>query len=123
VRRGVPWRAHAVLAAGTFAAILFWCLLMFIDRSATIHQGSHATMLGLFALLCAWCDLASAWTLALIAALQTLTFATTWAVANNQLTLSRVDGATLVLDVTPVDGLPRRLFQMVQARDMAFAGC
>ena len=36
---------------------------------------------------------------------------------------ARVEGTTLVLDVSPVDDMPRRLFQMLQARDMAFAGC
>jgi hypothetical protein len=34
-----------------------------------------------------------------------------------------VDGTTLVLDVTPADDMPARLFQMVFARDMSFAGC
>jgi hypothetical protein len=36
---------------------------------------------------------------------------------------ARVEDTTLILDVSPVDDMPRRLFQMVQARDMAFAGC
>lgn len=36
---------------------------------------------------------------------------------------SRVDGASLVLDAMPDHGLPARLFQMVWARDMTFAGC
>ena len=36
---------------------------------------------------------------------------------------SRVEGDTLVLDVTPADDMPRRLFDMVFARDMTFAGC
>jgi hypothetical protein len=34
-----------------------------------------------------------------------------------------VDGANLTLDVAPVKDEPRRLFDMVFARDMAFAGC
>ncbi len=36
---------------------------------------------------------------------------------------SHVEGTTLVLDASPVDDMPRRLFQMIQARDMTFAGC
>jgi hypothetical protein len=36
---------------------------------------------------------------------------------------ARVDDATLVFDVSPAGDMPRRLFQMIQARDMAFAGC
>ena len=36
---------------------------------------------------------------------------------------SHVDGANLTLDVAPVNDSPRRLFEMVFARDMTFAGC
>ncbi len=36
---------------------------------------------------------------------------------------SHIDGPTLTLDVAPVGGLPRRLFDMVYRRDMMFAGC
>ncbi len=36
---------------------------------------------------------------------------------------SEVTGDTLVLDVSPTDDRPQRLFQMLQARDMTFAGC
>ena len=36
---------------------------------------------------------------------------------------AHVDGADLELDVSPVDGRPRRLMNMIYARDMVFAGC
>jgi len=36
---------------------------------------------------------------------------------------SHLDGSTLTLDVAPVGGFPRRLFDMVYTRDMVFAGC
>jgi hypothetical protein len=36
---------------------------------------------------------------------------------------ARVEDTTLILDVSPAGDMPRRLFQMVQARDMTFAGC
>jgi hypothetical protein len=34
-----------------------------------------------------------------------------------------VHGTSLVLEVVPLDDIPRRLFQMLQTRDMGFAGC
>jgi hypothetical protein len=36
---------------------------------------------------------------------------------------SRVEDQTLVLEVTPANDMPRRLFDMLFARDMTFAGC
>jgi hypothetical protein len=36
---------------------------------------------------------------------------------------ARVADRLLVLDVTPADDMPRRLFQMILARDMTFAAC
>jgi hypothetical protein len=36
---------------------------------------------------------------------------------------ANVDGTSLVLHVAPLDDIPRRLLQMLQTRDMAFAGC
>lgn len=36
---------------------------------------------------------------------------------------ARVEDTTLILDVSPIEGMPRRLFQMLQGRDMTFAGC
>lgn len=36
---------------------------------------------------------------------------------------AHVDGTTLTLDVAPVEDRPRRLLDMVFARDMVFAGC
>jgi hypothetical protein len=36
---------------------------------------------------------------------------------------ARVEGSTVILDVSPVDDLTPRLFQMPFARDTAFAGC
>jgi hypothetical protein len=43
-------------------------------------------------------------------------------------TVFRVEDATvldttLVLEVAPADDIPRRLFQMIFARDMLFAAC
>jgi len=76
------WRPHAALAAWTLATLGLWCLLMFTGGQAVIHQGSYAVMLGLFVLLSAWLELASPWTLAVVAVLQAVSFATTWAVAN-----------------------------------------
>lgn len=36
---------------------------------------------------------------------------------------ARVEDTTLILEVSPLDDMPRRLFQLLQARDMTFAGC
>ena len=36
---------------------------------------------------------------------------------------ARVEDTTLILEVSPLDDMPRRLFQLIQARDMSFAGC
>ena len=81
-RRRIPWPAHRMLAAWTFATLVLWCLLMFTGGQAVIHQGSYAVMLTLFALLSAWCEMAGAWTIWLVAGLQVASFATTWAVPN-----------------------------------------
>ncbi|MCX6955868.1 MAG: hypothetical protein NTV51_27305 [Verrucomicrobia bacterium] len=75
-------RRHATLAAWTLLTILVWCLLMFWGGKAVIHQGSYAVVLGLFVLLSAWCEAAGRWTIALLAGLQAVSFATTWAVSN-----------------------------------------
>ncbi len=75
--------AHATLAAWPLLATLIWCALMFVGAHAVIHQGSYATMLAFFVLLSAWLELAGRWSLAVVAALQLLTLATTYAVANS----------------------------------------
>jgi hypothetical protein len=80
-RGSVRWSAHAALAVWSLGAIALWCALMFIERSAVIHQGSYATMLTLFVLLSAWSALASRWMLALIGGLQLASFGTTWMAA------------------------------------------
>lgn len=36
---------------------------------------------------------------------------------------ARVEDTTLVLEVSPLGDMPQRLFQLLQARDMTFAGC
>ncbi len=86
-RKAVPWRRHLSLGLWTVATITLWCLLMFIPGSAMIHQGSYATMLALFVLLSAWCELASPWLLGVVAGLQATTFYHTWTAGN-----PRVDG-------------------------------
>ncbi|MBI5689405.1 MAG: hypothetical protein HZC55_04855 [Verrucomicrobia bacterium] len=76
--RAAPWRLQAVFVVWTLATLAVWCGLMFTGGSAVVHQGSYAVMLVLFTLLSAWAELASPWTLAVVAVAQGFTFATTW---------------------------------------------
>ncbi len=73
---------HAALLTWTAFTLVVWCLLMFVGTHAVIHQGSYATLLVLFAVFSAWLELASRWTIVVIAILQTATLATTYAVSN-----------------------------------------
>lgn len=77
----VRWQ-HAALAAWLALTVVIWCLLMFEQYSASIHQGSYAVMLVAFVLLSAWLDALGGWTLLVVAGLQTATFATTWGCSN-----------------------------------------
>ncbi len=74
--------AHTALAAWPLLTTLIWCLLMFVGSHAVIHQGSYAAMLTLFVVLSVWLELASRWSLAVVACLQIVTLATTYAVGN-----------------------------------------
>ncbi len=87
----VPW-AHVALAVWPLTATLVWCLMMFVPTHAVIHQGSYAVMLAFFVVLSAWLELATRWSLPLIALLQTATLATTYGVPNEL-----VNGAPLRL--------------------------
>lgn len=75
-------RAHLALAAWTALTTVVWCLLMFAGNNAVIHQGSYALMVALFVLLSTWIDCAGKYWLVVIAVLQSLTLASTWAVSN-----------------------------------------
>ncbi len=74
--------AHATLAAWPLLTTLIWCGLMFSAGNAVIHQGSYAVMLSSFVLLSLWLELASRWTIVVVAGLQIATLATTYSVPN-----------------------------------------
>jgi hypothetical protein len=80
-RLGPGWRAQLTLFAWAAATLVVWCLLMFIPRSAVVHQGSYALPMALFAVLSAWFECAGAWVFLPILALQGATFFTVWEVA------------------------------------------
>ncbi len=74
---------NLVLLAGWLAAtIALTCLLIFGRYNASIHHGSYAVMIGLFVFFTVLLERSGRGWLIAIAALQTLTFATTWAVSN-----------------------------------------
>lgn len=73
---------QVTLAAWPLLTTLIWCGLMFSAGSAVIHQGSYAVMLACFVLLSVWLELASRWSIAVVACLQAATLATTYAVPN-----------------------------------------
>lgn len=54
--RTLVWtdRRFLLLVAASLACILFWCLLMFLPGSTTVHQGSHVWLLILIAAPIAW---------------------------------------------------------------------
>lgn len=81
-RRRAGWCDQASLAAWILATLVWWCGLMFSGGAAVIHQGSYATMLGLFVLLSVWLEGADRRLIALVAILQFGSLATTWAVPN-----------------------------------------
>ena len=70
------------MAAWPLLTTLIWCGLMFSAGNAVIHQGSYAVMLAGFVILSVWLELASRWTLVVVAGLQFVTLATTYAVPN-----------------------------------------
>jgi hypothetical protein len=43
--RSPEWRTACMFWILTFASIVFWCLLMFVPSSTSIHQGAYATVL------------------------------------------------------------------------------
>lgn len=83
-RRRVFLPAYGLAVTGGWLTLtmILWCLLMFIPSSAYIHQGSYAMMIGLFVLLSVIIERTGRGWLAIIAMLQGVTLATTWAVAN-----------------------------------------
>jgi hypothetical protein len=81
-RPGQQLRNCGALAGWIVATFLVWCLLMFIPGQTVVHQGSFGSMIAGFALLSAWLELASPWSMRLIAALQAATLFSTWVVPN-----------------------------------------
>ncbi|HTU00443.1 MAG TPA: hypothetical protein VMG58_01455, partial [Candidatus Sulfotelmatobacter sp.] len=53
-RGRVEWRAHLSLALWSLATLVVWCLMLFLPRSALVHQGTYKLPLAFFALLSAW---------------------------------------------------------------------
>jgi hypothetical protein len=107
-RARLPWRFPAALAAWTGGTIVIWCLLLFGSWQASIHQGSYAVLLALFALLSAGLERAGKWLIGPVALLQLASFTTTWAVPNAvifgpinflALTLALVAGGYLAVTV------------------------
>jgi hypothetical protein len=91
------WRTHAAFLAWPVATVLLWCLLMFHGAHAVIHQGSYAVLFVLFVLASTWFELAGRWSLPVIALLQTLTLASTYAVPNTRIAGSLVGLPALLL--------------------------
>jgi hypothetical protein len=74
--------ALAALGGWIVLTIILWCLLMFGTYQAVIHHGSYALMIGLFVFFSVMLDRAGRGWFAAIVALQSIAFATTWAVGN-----------------------------------------
>jgi len=77
-----PARDLGIYALWLLLTVLVWCLLLFGFNQAVIHHGSYALMLGWFVLFSVVLDRAGRGWIAVVAGLQTVTLATTWAVAN-----------------------------------------
>ncbi len=75
-------RRCSALAAWIGATLIVWCLLIFLPGATYIHHGSYAMMIGLFVILSFVIDAAGSWAIIVLAALQTIGFLTTWAVAS-----------------------------------------
>ncbi|MBL9211766.1 MAG: hypothetical protein JNL92_14950 [Opitutaceae bacterium] len=75
-------RDLGVYALWLLLTVVAWCLLLFGKYQAVVHHGSYALMMGWFVLFSVVLDRAGRGWLALLAVLQTVTLATTWAVSN-----------------------------------------
>lgn len=75
-------RTHVALSLWTALTIPLWCLLLFTENSALVHQGSFAMVLTAFVLFSAWFELAGRRWLIVVALLQGFSFLFTWAVGN-----------------------------------------
>jgi hypothetical protein len=86
-RRRILTPAHEliVFTGWLLLTIIVWCLLMFGAYTASIHQGSYAVMIGLFVLFSVLMERAGGGWLAATTVLQSITFATTWAVASQSI--------------------------------------
>jgi len=73
-------REQRALVAWIASSIAIWCALLF--TRAEIAHGSFAAMIALFALCALWLESAGGWWLAIVAALQAYSLATTWAPGN-----------------------------------------
>jgi hypothetical protein len=91
-------RGHIALALWILVTIPIWCALMW--QFAVVHQGSYALMIALFVLLTALLEIAAPWTLAMVAGLQAVTLATTYAVPN-----AVIGGRPIGLPLVLVTGL------------------
>lgn len=78
----VPARDLGVFALWLVATVVVWCLLLFGKYQAVIHHGSYALMIGWFVLFSVVLNRSGRGWLPLLALLQAVTFATTWAVPN-----------------------------------------
>jgi hypothetical protein len=72
-----PTLGMTVPALG-LAGVLVWVLLMFGPGTTVIHQGSHATVLLLFAALAAWLTTLPTWLASLLLLLQGAVFTVGW---------------------------------------------
>jgi hypothetical protein len=83
-RGRIDLRPHLDLILWSAATLVVWCLVLFFPRAALLHQGSYSLPITLFALLSVWLELASPWAILAVLLLQGASFATTWAVAGDQ---------------------------------------
>jgi hypothetical protein len=77
-----PGRELALLAGWLVLTITIWCLLMFGKYQAVIHHGSYAVMIGAFVLCSAVIERAGPRWYGVVALLQAIAVATTWALGN-----------------------------------------
>ncbi|MDX2187054.1 MAG: hypothetical protein SFV32_08980 [Opitutaceae bacterium] len=77
-RSSMNLQATAHLFVWTIASYLVWCALLFQGGQAVIHQGSYASILGIFLLCAAGLARLPHWAFVSFIALQTLYFITTW---------------------------------------------
>lgn len=77
-----PVRDLGVFTLWLLLTVVVWCLLLFGKYQAVIHHGSYALMIGWYVLFAVLLDRAGRRWLPVLALLQAVTFATTWAVSN-----------------------------------------